>query len=134
MPDIKEDLLAIWVSFTEAITRFWNNRFQPVSDEIIYLRHQIEAERAEKQKLLNLILEMNQPRPAEQEPEDNTDYKPVMPSYIPWHIQKQRLEMASRNRAIELGHEAAKAKDLEKQRAKSTEQLEEELGIRESAQ
>lgn len=120
---MKQDFIAIWVSFTEAITRFWNNRFIRENDQIVYLRMELAKSQSENSKLLGYILEMANPAKVEAEPElDLSNFKPVN-QREPWHVRQRRLEQESRNKAIQLASEARE--NLEK--TKSTEDLEDEL-------
>lgn len=104
-------------SFMEAGTRFWNNQFQVKSnEEVEFLKLELERERAEKNKLLNYILELNAPKiEVESETEE---LQPIHTSKTPWHVTRTNLENQSR---------AAFKKMQEEQSPKTVAELEEAL-------
>ena len=78
----------IWLSFKEAIIRFWDNRFlSNHRDEIDFLRSQIERERAEKLKLVNFLI-----TPISENNERNELPEPIPGGHKPWAVRKQELE------------------------------------------
>lgn len=114
-------------SIRSAIIRFWDNRFtveDRTNDEIRYLRIQLDIERTEKKRLLDLIIELQSPKSAVSEPFDENQTKPISSSrQVPWHIMRQRLEAEARNKARDLANEAR----VNIERNKTTEELEQEL-------
>jgi len=126
MEDIRVQLLSIWLAFTEAIIRFFNNRSIKVDEQVAYLRLQLDIEKRQNKELIetikNLVLNASNEEPAQ----DQTEHKPI--GYKePWHITRQRLESKSRKEAFELDREARVAIERDKSVGKSIEELEKEL-------
>ena len=112
----------MWDSWVRAVIRYWDNKFIR-SNEVEYLRSQIELERSRYEKLVHLI---NAPRVASDDSfETEDEWKPINVGFKPLHVKRQEMEMISRSKAFALKQEAEKA--IEKN--KTTEQLEAELGI-----
>lgn len=125
---IKSDFESIWVAFIEAVVRFWNNRFLRQDDEIHYLREQNKQLQLEIIRLAELMGLSKTAEVSSSEVDDN-ELQPIQRegSRVPWHIKQRRLEIANRNRARELAKQFADEASMKVERAKSTEQLEDEL-------
>jgi len=127
MEDIKVQLLSMWLAFTEAIIRFFNNRAIKIDEQVSYLRLQLEIEKQQNKELIEVI--KNYVIGSENEEQTNqnqTEHKPI--GYKePWHITRQKLESKSRKEALELDREARIAVERNKSVGKSIEELEEEL-------
>jgi hypothetical protein len=62
-----------------------------------YLKNQIEIERREKNKILNLLIESRQPEEKVIVSEEPIDYKPISPS-VPWRVRAQQMTHESFNK------------------------------------
>jgi hypothetical protein len=126
--DIKVDLKSIWVSFVEAVVRFWSNRFQLHNDEVLYLRDRVAQLHNENQQLYERLISFNSPK-IEEQPVNIEDFKPIQTGRVrtSWSVTKAKLEADSRREAIKLAQEAAEATKAE--RTQTTEDIEKELGI-----
>ena len=62
-----------------------------------------------------------------------TEFKPILPKYIPWGVKKQMLEAESRAQAKILREKEKEIKEAEKplteSKPLSVEEIEEELGV-----
>lgn len=58
----------------------------------------LEQERVEKNKLLNMIVEMSRPIVPTQQTSSQAP-KPIRPSYVPWQIRRAELEANDRKQA-----------------------------------
>jgi hypothetical protein len=90
------------------------------SREIIeYLQLEIEKERREKQKLLELIAELNK-KPVEEPVNFMSNPQPITGKVTPWPQKRKELEENSR-KELERKKEAARSQEIS--------QLEKELGV-----
>jgi hypothetical protein len=64
-------------------------------------QQQLDIASREKLKLLEIIMELNSKRIPETV-KDEKDFKPIQPKFVPWHIERARLEQESRERSAEL--------------------------------
>jgi len=119
---MKEDFQAMWSAFVESVVRFFNNRFQTENETYTFLQNELIRARQDYKELVESVLH---PPVVNVEQEVEHEFKPITNNFEPFHIKRARLERASRIRAEELRSEAAVAVE----RTKSTEQLEDELGI-----
>lgn len=60
------------------------------------LREQLFIANNEKQKLLEQLIEINNPKAAVQE---EKEFEPIQPRIVPWHIKRRMLEAESRKEA-----------------------------------
>lgn len=109
----------LYESIIKAMIRFWDNRFIKNTD-IDYFKMALERQQDEYRELVKNIT--TQKTTNIQPESDETEWKPVQ-SFVPWHIKRQQLESASRQKAIDLAREAK----INIEKSKSTEQLENEL-------
>jgi len=78
-------------AITEAITRFFDNRFVVDNSRVLYLEMMVERERQEKQKLLDYILQLSV-KSAEPEEEKPMPLPLETNARVPWHIRQRQLE------------------------------------------
>jgi hypothetical protein len=83
------------------------------------LRTQLDESNRERKELLNRILATSGAEPSP--PQVEKEMKPIMQQQIPWRVRQQMLEAEDRKRA-----------SLMKQKNEEIEELEKELGIRET--
>lgn len=76
------------------------------------LLQQLAFERSEKERLLNLIIEMNKPQA--EVPQEPTEMKEIS-NVVPWRVRQQMLEQEDRAKAAVI--------------KRKTEELEKEVGI-----
>lgn len=88
------------------------------------LREQLGISNAEKERLLNLLLEKSNPKIVESEP---VKTEPIGPRHVPWRVRQQMLESADRRQAELLKKNAEEEKRLGP--PISTEDLEKEMDI-----
>ena len=127
--EIKVQILSMWLAFTEAIIRFWNNRSVKVSEEVIYLRLQLEREKDNNSRLLDVIKNLATAGVTVKEENNNESTEQIhfQSNKRPWHVVQRELEQKSRQEAARLDMEARTAIEREKAKNKSVETLEEEL-------
>lgn len=123
-------LQQLYDTFIRALIRFWNNRFNK-SDEINFLRLELEKERRERNKLTEYILELNQLKINNSEPIDKEDFKPLN-KHIPFRIKRAQKEAEDREMARKMRLE--REQSLDPMVVKTVEQLEKELLGVENAQ
>lgn len=137
--EIKSEFIGTCVSFLEAVSRFWTNRFNnEPSDEVFYLRSRIASLEKEKAELIEKLL-----FPVAAQPEEiQKEYQPIQPHRPNWRIRAAELEAESRKRKAE--QNAAREEALRANRTvtpkvsdpvteeKVIEDLEEELNINRS--
>ena len=96
-------------AITEAITRFFDNRFVIDNSRVLYLEMMVERERLEKHKLLDFVLGLSK----KQEPEEVEKPMPLpleTNARVPWHIRQRQLEEDDRKIAeLKKQHSAAEA-------------------------
>ena len=100
-------------SFLEAWIRFWDNRFVIDKDEIRYLRNLIESERRLNNELIASLFN-NEAKPSESE---SKSFQPI--------IRNKNWRQLARERQAEIHKEA----QIKAAASKSTDELEQELGI-----
>lgn len=117
----------MWVAFSEAVIRFWNNRFAHIDEQVSYLRLQLEKEKELNTELIETIkmMALNE-KAVTQDELPQTETQPIRYKK-PWHVVRQELEQKSRDEAIRLDREARTEIEREKAKGKTVEQLEEEL-------
>lgn len=121
----------VWQAVLGALHRFWSQRFIRTEDPILtMLRMELELERVEKSKLLDMIAQLAIPATtiAETHTEEGKELRPM--GRKPWYIRKQELEADARDRARKAEAEYSEANKLKPiARVQSIEELENELAI-----
>lgn len=97
------------------------------------LRTQLEYERAEKNRLLELILERVQLERNEVPATPTQEFKPINPSPRGWGQQRAILEYKSRMALEELNKAKLQSPELATEINKEIEELEKETGVAENA-
>lgn len=111
---LRDHFELVWIAFTDAIERFWNNRFiakvNRNEDEINFLRLELSKERNERVKLLNYILELNSPKATEE------IEIPISLSTPTWNQTRKELERKDKE-------------EFDRKRKENIEKVEKEVGI-----
>lgn len=117
----------LWQSILTAFIRFWDNRFHLKTDTYFeFIKMQLEMERAEKSKLLNVIRDISIPSMRDGEEEEKELPKPIgVPN---WRTKARELEAQQREKAKQLRQEF-EDKKLKPIQAQTAEELEQELGL-----
>jgi hypothetical protein len=121
----------VYESFCNALARLFDSLFTrhyQISEEVNYLRMEIDKLRLENRRLIDLLTKSALPS---EEPEEII--KQQIPRQIPWEVKRRQLESDARKRAKEI--EAVKAATEEVMRRQPAgiedeiDNLEKELGI-----
>ena len=122
MVEDMQHIKLVFESLCRALIRFFDN-CSVKDDSVEYYRMELDLAHKETQKIIDRLLE---PKITAEIETEQIDYKPIGNSpYKSWNVKRRELEQASRIKAIQLASEARIAIE----QAKTTEELEDELGI-----
>ena len=121
-------LKAVYESFIRAAIRFFDNRFLQ-DNEVEWYRIELDKLRIENQRLVNVIIQMNRPESASPVQNDETEWKPLV-GFETVSQKRRRLERESYNRLQSNIAQAREETSRKAAQAMTTEQLEEELGVK----
>ena len=108
----------------------------PINDigEISYLRNELTIARDEISRLTNLIYNSASTRVEFTETKEDEEPEPIRSTYIPWHLQRAKLEREDRIRGAQLKKEAEANKVsvnvIKPSPVQTTEELENELEVK----
>jgi hypothetical protein len=117
----------VWQSLLAALIRFCDNRFQQKPNDLIrILELELENERREKNKLIDIITSIAVPAPLVKEDSEEVDLKPIgVPN---WRVRAKALEEKRRSEKIEIERQRSQAR-VQSVKVNTVEELESELGV-----
>lgn len=115
----------VFESLCRSLIRFFDNRFV-ANNDVEWYRMELEKQRLETQSLYERIILILEPRTITGDVVEEVNLQPIGKSkFKSWEQKRRELENESRLRAINIANEAR----MNIERGKSTEELEDELGI-----